>query len=158
MTQLPGRRAEQIQAMWRRALAVKELRRTRMAALAVQAWLRGRSVRVVARRQCGAATVVQLAARRRQGAQRRAARTIQRAMRQFCVWLGRQTKGALLRELLSLRCEAVGLRQALDLVCGEASRGGAGSSAPAAAAQAQVGTPAWKIGRRGAAAAAAAAA
>ena len=159
-TELPGRRAEQIQAMWRRALAVKQLRRTRMAARAVQAWLRGRSVRVAARRQRGAATVVQLAARWRQGVRRCAARMIQRAVRRFHLSLARRTKGALLRELLALRCEAIGLRQALDHAWGGASGGGlgggtgAGSSAAAAASQAQAGAQAWEMGGRRAAAAA----
>jgi hypothetical protein len=155
-TELPGRRAEQIQAMWRRALAVKQLRHTHMAAQAVQARLRGRSSRVAARRQGGAATVIQLAARWRQGARRCAARMIQRAVRRFHLWLAMQTKGALLRELLALRCEAVGLRQALDHAFGGASGGllGGVSSAPAAASQAQAGAQAWEMDRRLAAAAA----
>ena len=120
-TELPGRHAKHIQAMWRRALAMKQLRRSRRAAQAVQAWLRGRSARVAARRQGGAARVIQLAARGRQGARRRAARTIQRAVRRFRLSLTRQTKGALLRELVALRREAAGLRQALDDAWGGAS-------------------------------------
>ena len=157
-TELPGRRAEQIQAMWRRALAVKQLRRTRMAARHVQAWLRGRSARVAARRQGGAATVIQLAARWRQGARRCAACMIQSAVRRFHQSLARRTKGALLRELLALRCEAIGLRQALDRAWGGVSGGGlgggTGSLAPAAASQAQAGAQAREMGRRLAAAAA----
>ena len=120
-TELPGRHAKHIQAMWRRALAMKQLRRSQRAAQAVQAWLRGRSARMAARRQGGAARVIQLAARGRQGARRRAARMIQRAVRRFRLSLARQTKGTLLRELVALRREAAGLRKALDDAWGGAS-------------------------------------
>jgi hypothetical protein len=130
-TELPGRHAKRIQAMWRRALAMKQLRRSRRAAQAVQAWLRGRSARVAARRQGDAARRIQLAARWRQGARRRAARMIQRAARRFRLSLARQTKGALLRELVVLRREAAGLRQALDDAWGGASgEGSVGGMGP----------------------------
>lgn len=72
-----------------------------------------------------------MAARWRQGARRRAARMIQRAARRFRLSLARQTKGALLRELVVLRREAAGLRQALDDAWGGASgEGSVGGMGP----------------------------
>ena len=58
--------AEQIQAMWRRAAALRRFRSARAASLAVQAAFRGRCVRVAVRQQLRAARVMQAAARRRQ--------------------------------------------------------------------------------------------
>ena len=83
--------------------------------------------------------MIQLAARGRQGARRRAARTIQRAVRRFRLSLARQTKGALLRELLALRREAAGLRQALDDAWGGGSgEGSVGGPTTGSACQLRV--------------------